>query len=124
MKDLKFEQKRSVSRLEAAEQLMALATALKNGGEIEWNIGHGKLSLNVPDELQSEIEIEVGEGGVELEIELEWSTAGRDPAPREEPTAKEEKPARRKSTLRDSKPARAESGTRRSGTAKRSTRQS
>ncbi|MFI9123695.1 amphi-Trp domain-containing protein [Streptomyces bikiniensis] len=79
MKDLKFEQKRSVSRLEAAEQLMALATALKEGGDVEWDIGHGRLGLHVPDELRTEIEVETGEGEVELEIELKWPVAGARP---------------------------------------------
>ncbi len=81
MKDLTFEQKRSVSRAEAAEQLMQLATALRDGGEVEWNIGHGTLSLRVPDELHSEIEVEIGDGRIELEIELEWSTARLRPTP-------------------------------------------
>ncbi|WP_411074831.1 amphi-Trp domain-containing protein [Streptomyces sp. cmx-4-7] len=93
MKDLTFEQKRSVSRVEAAEQLMELATALRDGGEIEWNIGHGTLSLRVPDELRSEVEIEIGEGRIELEIELEWPTTRPRQAPPKPPAGAEEKPA-------------------------------
>ncbi|MZE51731.1 amphi-Trp domain-containing protein [Streptomyces sp. SID5770] len=125
MKDLTFEQKRPVSRLEAAEQLMELATALKEGGEVEWNIGHGTLSLRVPDELHSEIEVEIGEGRVELEIELEWSTARHRPAPPKPPAGAEEKEAktaRRKSVSPKPKPKRASTstGTRRTASAKRS----
>lgn len=37
MKDLKIEQKRSLSRLEAADQLTALAAALRKAGMPNWN---------------------------------------------------------------------------------------
>lgn len=72
MKDLKFEQKRSLSRQEAADQLMALAEALREGGEAELDLGAGTLSLRLPDDLSSEVEVEIGDGEVELEIELKW----------------------------------------------------
>ncbi|MEU0939371.1 amphi-Trp domain-containing protein [Embleya sp. NPDC005971] len=75
MKDLKFEQKGSLSRSEAAELLSALAAALMSGGDVELELGSGVLSMYVPDELRSEVEVEVGEGEVELEIELKWPTA-------------------------------------------------
>jgi amphi-Trp domain-containing protein len=75
MKDLKFEQKSSLSRTEAAELLSALAAALKRGGQVELELGPGVLSMHVPDNLRSEVEVEVGDGEVELEIELKWSTA-------------------------------------------------
>ncbi|MGW1673153.1 amphi-Trp domain-containing protein [Streptomyces sp. NPDC002324] len=75
MKDLKFEQKRSLSRLEAADQLAALAAALREGGEAELEFGPGTLSLRIPDDLRSEVEVEIGDGEVELEIEFKWPTA-------------------------------------------------
>ncbi|WP_217207726.1 amphi-Trp domain-containing protein [Streptomyces sp. AC550_RSS872] len=75
MTDLKFEQKRSLSRLEAADQLTALAAALRQGGDAELELEPWKLSLRVPSDLHSEIEVEVGDGEIELEIELKWSTA-------------------------------------------------
>ncbi|MER6448836.1 amphi-Trp domain-containing protein [Streptomyces virginiae] len=74
MKDLKFEQKSSLSRLEAADQLAALAEALRHGGNAELELGPGKMSLRVPDELRTEIEVEVGDGEIEMEIELKWPT--------------------------------------------------
>ncbi|MDQ0306024.1 amphi-Trp domain-containing protein [Kitasatospora herbaricolor] len=73
MSDLKFEQKRSLSRLEAADQLEALAAALRHGGTAELQLGPGVLSLRVPDELRSELEVEVDGGEFELEFELKWS---------------------------------------------------
>lgn len=81
MKDLKFEQKRSLSRVEAADQLAALAAALKHGGEAELELGPGRLSLRIPDDLRSEIEVEVGNGEIELEIEFKWPTATNRTAP-------------------------------------------
>ncbi|MFD0368319.1 amphi-Trp domain-containing protein [Streptomyces sp. NPDC127114] len=75
MTDLKFEQKRSLSRVEAADQLAALADALRKGGDAELELGAGTLSLRIPDELRGELEFEVDDGEVELEIEFTWSTA-------------------------------------------------
>jgi amphi-Trp domain-containing protein len=75
MKDLKFEQKRSLSRVEAADQLAALAAALRKGGDAELELSPGTLSLRIPDDLRSEIEVEIGNGEVELEIEFKWPTA-------------------------------------------------
>ncbi|MFJ8107195.1 amphi-Trp domain-containing protein [Streptomyces sp. NPDC096132] len=81
MKDLKFEQKRSLSRLEAADQLMALAAALREGGDAELELSPGTLSLRIPDDLRSEMEVEIGNGEIELEIEFKWPTAPTRTAP-------------------------------------------
>lgn len=75
MKDIKFEQKDSQTRLEVADQLSALAVALRHGGNAELDFGPGTLSLRIPDELRTELEIEVGDEHIELEIELKWPTA-------------------------------------------------
>ncbi|TXS41293.1 amphi-Trp domain-containing protein [Streptomyces sp. uw30] len=75
MKDLKIEQKRSLSRLEAADQLAALAAALRQGEDAELELEPWKLSLRIPADLRGEIELEVGDGEIELEIEFKWSTA-------------------------------------------------
>ncbi|AUY52037.1 amphi-Trp domain-containing protein [Streptomyces sp. CB01881] len=72
MKDLKFEQKKSLSRLEAADLLSAIAAALRHGDGAELDFGPGTVSLRIPEELRSEIEIEVGDGQLELEVELKW----------------------------------------------------
>ncbi|WP_435283009.1 amphi-Trp domain-containing protein [Streptomyces koelreuteriae] len=85
MTDLKFEQKRSLSRLEAADQLTALAAALREGGDAELELGSGTLSLRIPDDLRSEVEVEIDNGEIELEIELTWPTA---PPKRKKPPPK------------------------------------
>ncbi|MEV0534255.1 amphi-Trp domain-containing protein [Kitasatospora sp. NPDC050463] len=75
MSDLKFEQKASLSRLEAADRLTALAEALRHGGNAELDLGPGTLTLRIPDDLRTEIEVEVGDGEIELEVEFKWRTA-------------------------------------------------
>ncbi|WP_327728563.1 amphi-Trp domain-containing protein [Streptomyces sp. NBC_00487] len=117
MKDLKFEQKRSLSRLEAADQLTELAAALREGGEAELELGPGTLSLRIPDDLRSEIEVEIGEGEIELEIEFTWPTAPtRTPSSRT--VAGTEETTRRKSA--PAKPGHGSTGTRGTKSAKRS----
>ncbi|MFE7774330.1 amphi-Trp domain-containing protein [Streptomyces sp. NPDC057445] len=117
MKDLKFEQKRSLSRLEAADQLMALAAALREGGDAELEFGPGTLSLRIPDDLRTEMEVEVGDGEIELEIEFKWPTALTRTAP-SQAAGTEEVPRRRKSA--PAKPRRSSTATSRSTNAKRS----
>ncbi|MER6396642.1 amphi-Trp domain-containing protein [Kitasatospora sp. NPDC001603] len=74
MSELKFEQKASLTRLEAADRLTALADALRHGTSAELDLGPGTLTVRVPDELQIEIEVEVEDGQIELEVELKWRT--------------------------------------------------
>ncbi|EFL32830.1 predicted protein [Streptomyces viridochromogenes DSM 40736] len=81
MADLKFEQKRSLTRREAADQLTALAAALREGEDAELELGPGTLSLRIPDDLRSEIEVEIGEGEIELEIEFKWPATPTRTAP-------------------------------------------
>ncbi|MBR8642343.1 amphi-Trp domain-containing protein [Streptomyces tuirus] len=97
MKDLKFEQKRSLSRPEAADHLTALADALREGGEAELELSPGTLSLRIPDDLRSEIEVEIGGGEIELEIEFTWSTAPTRAAPSRTGTSRS-KSAKRSAT--------------------------
>ncbi|QWB24999.1 amphi-Trp domain-containing protein [Streptomyces koelreuteriae] len=99
MTDLKFEQKRSLSRLEAADQLTALAAALREGGDAELELGSGTLSLRIPDDLRSEVEVEIDNGEIELEIELTWPTT---PPKRKKPPPK----AAARTTTSTSKPKR------------------
>ncbi|MFF3333392.1 amphi-Trp domain-containing protein [Streptomyces sp. NPDC002888] len=117
MKDLKFEQKRSLSRLEAADQLTALAAALREGGDAELELSPGTLSLRIPDDLRSEMEVEIGDGEIELEIEFKWPTAPTRTAP-SRTVAGTEKATGRKSV--PAKPGRSSTGTSRSKSAKRS----
>ncbi|WP_107465765.1 amphi-Trp domain-containing protein [Streptomyces sp. MA5143a] len=116
MKDLKFEQKRSLSRREAADRLTALAEALREGGEADIELTPGTLSLRIPDDLRSEIEVEIGDGEVELEIEFKWRTAGSRTASTETAEPAPDKPTTRRSTADKS----ARGGPSKPGTTKRS----
>ncbi|MGX1267389.1 amphi-Trp domain-containing protein [Streptomyces phaeoluteigriseus] len=117
MRDVKFEQKRALTRFEAADQLTAIANALREGADAELDLGSGTLSLRIPDDLRSEVEIEIGDGEVELEIELKWPTASTRTAPAREAAGAQE------ATTRDSvsaKPARSSTSTGRGKGTKRS----
>ncbi|MEU3844367.1 amphi-Trp domain-containing protein [Streptomyces sp. NPDC028635] len=81
MKDLEFEHKRTLSRAQAADQLDALSAALRRGGQAELELGPGTLTLRIPDELRTEIEVELEDGEVDLEIELSWHTKQPDRTP-------------------------------------------
>ncbi|MGW0875454.1 amphi-Trp domain-containing protein [Streptomyces sp. NPDC002740] len=116
MKDLKFEQKRSLSRLEAADQLTALAAALREGGDVELEFGPGTLSLRIPDDLRTEIEVEVGDGEIELEFEFKWPTAPSRSAPPRAVAGTEKTATSRKRA--PAKPARSGTGAGRSRSAK------
>ncbi|MFC5215191.1 amphi-Trp domain-containing protein [Streptomyces coerulescens] len=126
MKDLKFEQKRSLTRQEAADQLTALADALREGGDAEVELGPGTLSLRIPDDLRGEMEVEIGGGEVELEIEFKWPTASTRAAPSETQETREthktqapaKKPPRRKNASAGA--ARSGTGTKKGSSAKRS----
>ncbi|MFI5475726.1 amphi-Trp domain-containing protein [Streptomyces cacaoi] len=115
MKDLKFEQKRSLSRLEAADQLTALATALREGGDVELEFGPGMLSLRIPDDLRTEIEVEVGDGEIELELEFKWPTAPTRAAPPRAAANTKEAVSRKRAPA---KPGRSSTGAGRSRSAK------
>ncbi|MFH0177997.1 amphi-Trp domain-containing protein [Streptomyces cacaoi] len=115
MKDLKFEQKRSLSRLEAADQLTALATALREGGDVELEFGPGMLSLRIPDDLRTEIEVEVGDGEIELELEFKWPTAPTRAAPPRAAASTKEAVSRKRAPA---KPGRSSTGAGRGRSAK------
>ncbi|MFF4799258.1 amphi-Trp domain-containing protein [Streptomyces sp. NPDC001351] len=117
MKDLKFEQKSSLSRVEAADQLTALAAALREGGDAELEIGAATLSLRIPDDLRSEVEVEIGNGEMELEIEFKWPTAPTRTAS-SKPAAGTETATERKNV--PARPGRSGTGTSRGKSAKRS----
>ncbi|MEV4559213.1 amphi-Trp domain-containing protein [Kitasatospora sp. NPDC049285] len=78
MKDLEFTQKRTLSRPQAADQLEALAAAIRRGGQAELELGPGKLTVRIPDELRVEIEVELEGDEIELEVEMSWRTTAAD----------------------------------------------
>lgn len=70
---LEISERERVSREAAAERLRAIADALARHNDVELERHGMRIKLHVPDELQLEVELEVGDdGGAELEIELSW----------------------------------------------------
>ena len=59
-------------REEVAARLHALADALARNNEVEFARGNGRITVRVPDEVDLKIEVELGDDGNELEIELTW----------------------------------------------------
>jgi amphi-Trp domain-containing protein len=79
--DIELKRKESLTRKEAAERLSALATALAEGGKVELNLGASTVSLDVPDHVRTEFEVEIDGDEVELEFELKWSIGDAAAAP-------------------------------------------
>ena len=72
MELLEITQKESLRREVVAQRLHALADALARHNEVAFQRGGVQLKMKVPDEIQLEVQLEVGDDGTELEIELSW----------------------------------------------------
>ena len=69
---LELQEKQRLRREEAAARLHALADALASNNEVEFERGDLRFTVHVPDEVDFKLEIEIGEEGREIEIELTW----------------------------------------------------
>jgi amphi-Trp domain-containing protein len=72
MEPIKIESKQTLSRKDVAAWLSALADQLAAGDEVELDRDGVQLKFGVPDELDLEVELELGDGKTELEIEMHW----------------------------------------------------
>ena len=59
-------------REEAAARLHALADALARHNAIDFERDGRRISVQVPDQVDLKVEVELGDDGNELEIELTW----------------------------------------------------
>lgn len=74
MADVSFERTKSLSRQEAAVWLTALAHGFTHGGEVKLPVGAGGVvTLNLPDDVTAEFEVEVEGDRIEVELEFTWS---------------------------------------------------
>lgn len=64
--------KETLSREDAAARLRALADALAQNNEVEFERGGMRITVHVPDQVDLKLEIEVGDEESELEVELTW----------------------------------------------------
>jgi len=69
---IEIETKRTLSREEAAAWLRELADSLARHNDVEFERDGVRYEVAVPDQLEMELELEVGDDGTELEIELNW----------------------------------------------------
>ena len=67
-----IDETRHLRREEAAAQLRALADSLARNNSIGFVRDGRQITVRVPDEVDLTIEVEVGDDGGELEIELNW----------------------------------------------------
>jgi amphi-Trp domain-containing protein len=69
---LEIKRKDRMRREEAAARLRELADQLARHNELEFTRDGTTFRVKVPDEIEVEVELEVGDDGTELEIELSW----------------------------------------------------
>lgn len=69
---LEFSNKSTMTREAAAEQLRRLADQLARHNDLELDIDGRRYTVEVPDEVSFEFDLEIGEGDNELEIEIKW----------------------------------------------------
>ena len=67
-----MEIKESLSREAAAARLHLLADALAKDNEVEFERAGLRITVRVPDQVQFKLEVEIGDDGNELEVELTW----------------------------------------------------
>ena len=72
MELLEIKKRERLSREEAAKRLHALADNLARHNQLEFTEGSTRFRVGVADEVEMEVELEVGDDGAELEIELKW----------------------------------------------------
>jgi amphi-Trp domain-containing protein len=69
---IEIKRRERLSREAAAERLRMLADSLARHNELEFAEGATRFRVDVADEVELEVELEVGSDGAELEIELKW----------------------------------------------------
>ena len=69
---MEIKEKELLSREAAAARLHSLADSLAKDNEVEFDRGGLRFKVHVPDEVQFKLELEIGDDGSELEVELTW----------------------------------------------------
>ena len=72
MELIEIKDKTRLSREEAAARLHELADHLARHNDVEFERGGLRIRARVADEVEMKVELEVEDGGTELEIELSW----------------------------------------------------
>ena len=69
---LEIENERNLSREEAAAWLQELAHQLARNNQLQLRKEGLKYTVRVPDQVTMEVEVEIGDDGSKIEIEIEW----------------------------------------------------
>jgi amphi-Trp domain-containing protein len=69
---IEHESEQTLSREAAADRLREIADQLSRHNEIAFDLDGLKTSVKVPDEVTLSVEIEIGDDGNEIEIEISW----------------------------------------------------
>ena len=69
---IEFEEKRQMSREEAAGVLRKLADNLARHNDLEFTREGLRYTVDVPDRVEVEVEIEIGDKESELEVKVSW----------------------------------------------------
>ena len=69
---LEIEEKREMSREEAAKLLVRIADSLARQNNLQFDRGGKKFVVAVADQGEVELELEIGDDGNSLEIEINW----------------------------------------------------
>jgi amphi-Trp domain-containing protein len=72
MELVEIKQKDRMPREQVAVRLRELAEQLSRHNEVEFKRDGVTFKVHVPDEVELKVELEVGDDGSELEIELTW----------------------------------------------------
>ena len=72
MELLEIEEKREMSREEAARLLHDIADSLSRQNNLQFDRGGKKFVVAVADQVEVELELEIGDDGNSLEIEINW----------------------------------------------------
>jgi amphi-Trp domain-containing protein len=70
--DLEHSMQERIGREAAAERLRELADQLARHNEVSFLREGRRVTVQVPDEVDFELEIEVGSEGNEIEVEISW----------------------------------------------------
>jgi amphi-Trp domain-containing protein len=64
--------KERLSREAAAERLRRLADELSRHNDVSFSRDGRRYTVDVPDEVEFSLEVEIGDDGSEIEVEIEW----------------------------------------------------
>ncbi|KPK31110.1 MAG: hypothetical protein AMJ66_09135 [Betaproteobacteria bacterium SG8_40] len=69
---LEIEEKHEMRREEAAKLLRRIADSLSRQNDLEFVREGKKFTIDVPDQVEVELELEIGDDGTSFEIEINW----------------------------------------------------